>query len=172
MEEVILVDEQDREIGTMEKLAAHQQGKLHRAFSILIFNSRGELMLQQRAMDKYHSGGLWTNTCCSHPRPGESAIEAGRRKLVQEMGFDSELTYSHKFIYKVELDNNLIEHEWDHVLIGYYDGEPAINKDEALNWKFIGIDELRKDVVNNPQDYTLWFKIILEQPEFNTLQTA
>lgn len=172
MEEVILVDEQDREIGTMEKLAAHQQGKLHRAFSILVFNSRGELMLQQRAMDKYHSGGLWTNTCCSHPRPGESAVEAGRRKLVQEMGFDSELTYSHKFIYKVELDNNLIEHEWDHVLIGYYDGEPAINKHEALNWKFIGIDELRKDVVNNPQDYTIWFKIILEQPEFNTLQTA
>ncbi|MBX2894613.1 MAG: isopentenyl-diphosphate Delta-isomerase [Cyclobacteriaceae bacterium] len=172
MEEVILVDEQDREIGTMEKLAAHEQGKLHRAFSILIFNRKGELMLQQRALDKYHSGGLWTNTCCSHPRPGETAIEAGRRKLIQEMGFDCELTYSHKFIYKVELDNNLIEHEWDHVLIGSYNGEPALNPEEALSWKFMALDAIQKDVSVNPQNYTQWFKIILQQPQLNKLQIA
>lgn len=165
MEEVILVDEQDREIGTMEKLAAHQQGKLHRAFSILIFNSKGELMLQQRALDKYHSGGLWTNTCCSHPRPGESAIEAGKRKLLQEMGFECSLTYSHKFLYKVELDNNLIEHEWDHVLIGYYDKEPILNKEEAINWKFLGMETIRHDAMQNPNLYTRWFKIMLNQPE-------
>lgn len=172
MEEVILVDEQDREIGTMEKLAAHKLGKLHRAFSILVFNGKGELMLQQRARNKYHSGGLWTNTCCSHPRPGETAIEAGKRKLTQEMGFDCELTFSHKFIYKVELDNNLIEHEWDHVLIGSYDGTPNLNPEEALNWKFIALDSLQKDVAINPHLYTQWFKIILQQPQFNKLQIA
>ncbi|MBX2917259.1 MAG: isopentenyl-diphosphate Delta-isomerase [Cyclobacteriaceae bacterium] len=172
MEEVILVDEQDQEIGTMEKLAAHKLGKLHRAFSILVFNSKGELMLQQRALGKYHSGGLWTNTCCSHPRPGETAIEAGKRKLIQEMGFDCELTYSHKFIYKVELDNNLIEHEWDHVLIGSYEGAPNLNPEEALNWKFMALDALQKDVAVNPQHYTQWFKIILQQPQFNKLQIA
>lgn len=172
MEEVILVDEQDREIGTMEKLAAHELGKLHRAFSILVFNGKGELMLQQRARNKYHSGGLWTNTCCSHPRPGETAIEAGKRKLIQEMGFDCELTFSHKFIYKVELDNNLIEHEWDHVLIGSYDGTPNLNPEEALNWKFMALDSLQKDVAINPQHYTQWFKLILKQPQLNKLQIA
>ena len=172
MEEVILVDEHDREVGTMEKLEAHQKGLLHRAFSILVFNSKGELMLQQRAIHKYHSGGLWTNTCCSHPRPGETAIDAGKRKLIQEMGFDCELTYSHKFIYKVELDNNLIEHEWDHVLVGYYNNKPEINTSEAMNWKFIALDALQKDVVENPQHYTQWFKMILQQPELSNLQIA
>jgi isopentenyl-diphosphate delta-isomerase len=172
MEAVILVDEHDREIGTMEKLEAHQKGLLHRAFSILVFNSKGELMLQQRATNKYHSGGLWTNTCCSHPRPGETAIEAGKRKLIQEMGFDCELAYSHKFIYKVELDNNLIEHEWDHVLVGYYNDNPEINTSEAMNWKFMAMDVLQKDVAENPQDYTKWFKMILQQPELSNLQTA
>ncbi len=172
MEKVILVDEQDREIGTMEKLEAHQKGLLHRAFSILIFNSKGELMLQQRATHKYHSGGLWTNTCCSHPSPGETAIEAGKRKLLQEMGFDCHLTYSHKFIYNVELDNNLIEHEWDHVLIGYYNNPPQINTAEAMNWKFITLDALQKDVAENPQHYTQWFKMILKQPELSNLQLA
>lgn len=172
MEEVILVDEHDREVGTMEKLEAHQKGLLHRAFSILVFNSKGELMLQQRAIHKYHSGGLWTNTCCSHPRPGETAIAAGKRKLIQEMGFDCELTYSHKFIYKVELDNNLIEHEWDHVLVGYYNDKPEINTSEAMNWKFIALDALQKDVAENPQHYTQWFKMILQQPELSNLQIA
>lgn len=165
MEDVILVDEHDCETGTMEKLAAHQQGKLHRAFSILIFNSKGELMLQQRALHKYHSGGLWTNTCCSHPRPGETVIVAGKRKLVQEMGFDCALSYSHKFIYKAELDNNLIEHELDHVLFGYYDGEPVLNREEVLAWKFAALETIQHDVKQNPDLYTCWFKIILSQPE-------
>lgn len=172
MEEVILVDEHDREVGTMEKLEAHQKGLLHRAFSILVFNSKGELMLQQRAIHKYHSGGLWTNTCCSHPRPGETAIDAGKRKLIQEMGVDCELTYSHKFIYKVELDNNLIEHEWDHVLVGYYNDKPEINTSEAMNWKFMALDALQKDAAENPQLYTQWFKMILQQPELSNLQIA
>lgn len=172
MEEVILVDEHDREVGTMEKLEAHQKGLLHRAFSILVFNSKGELMLQQRAIHKYHSGGLWTNTCCSHPRPGETAIAAGKRKLIQEMGFDCELTYSHKFIYKVELDNNLIEHEWDHVLVGHYNDKPEINTSEAMNWKFMALDALQKDVAENPRHYTQWFKMILQQPELSNLQIA
>jgi isopentenyl-diphosphate Delta-isomerase len=170
MEEVILVDALDNEIGAMEKLAAHQQGLLHRAFSILIFNGKGELMLQQRAQNKYHSGGLWTNTCCSHPRPGESTIEAGRRKLVHEMGFDCDLSYSHKFIYKVRLDNNLIEHEWDHVLIGYYNGTPNLNLAEATSYRFRSLEEIKADAHTNPQHYTAWFKIILEQPELKSLQ--
>ncbi|HNT49451.1 MAG TPA: isopentenyl-diphosphate Delta-isomerase [Cyclobacteriaceae bacterium] len=169
MEEVILVDEHDRPVGTMEKLLAHQQGKLHRAFSILVFNSKGDLMLQQRAPDKYHSGGLWTNTCCSHPRPGENVIEAGKRKLIQEMGFDCDLTYSHTFIYKAELDNNLTEHELDHVLIGYYDDEPILNKEEVSNWKFAELKTIQDDVVQNPNQYTQWFKIILFQPELTRL---
>jgi isopentenyl-diphosphate delta-isomerase len=165
MEQVILVDEQDHEIGTMEKMEAHQKGLLHRAFSLLIFNTKGEMLLQQRAISKYHSGGLWTNTCCSHPLPGETIEQAGKRKLQQEMGFTCDLRYSHKFIYKVQLDNNLIEHEWDYVLIGYFDGTPAINKDEAQAWKFESIETIQHDAKENPDRYTCWFKLILDQPE-------
>ncbi|MBL7859734.1 MAG: isopentenyl-diphosphate Delta-isomerase [Cyclobacteriaceae bacterium] len=172
MEEVILVDELDREVGALEKMAAHRQGKLHRAFSILVFNSKGELLLQKRALGKYHSGGLWTNTCCSHPRPGETLVEAGKRKLLQEMGFDCDLTYSHKFLYKVELDNNLIEHEWDHVLIGYYDGDPQPNREEAMAWKYVPLEEIKTDARQRPEAYTLWFKLILEHPELNTFHTV
>ncbi|MBN8578534.1 MAG: isopentenyl-diphosphate Delta-isomerase [Cytophagales bacterium] len=170
MEAVILVDAQDNEIGTMEKLEAHQKGFLHRAFSILVFNSKGELMLQQRATSKYHSGGLWTNTCCSHPRPGETALEAGKRKLRHEMGFDCDLAYSHKFIYKVELDNNLIEHEWDYVLIGYSDATPKLNAEEAAAWKYVTLEEVRRDVDKNPNNYTRWFKLILQHPEVANLK--
>jgi isopentenyl-diphosphate Delta-isomerase len=172
MEEVILVDALDNELGAMEKLAAHQQGKLHRAFSILIFNSKGELLLQQRAHTKYHSGGLWTNACCSHPRPGESAIDAGKRKLMQEMGFECDLSYSHKFLYKVALDNDLIEYEWDHVLIGYFDGIPKLNPDEAIGFRFMPLDDVKADAKANPHRYTTWFKLILEQPELSSLQTT
>lgn len=170
MEEVILVDERDCEIGTLEKMAAHQQGKLHRAFSVLIFNRSGRLLLQQRAIKKYHSGGLWTNTCCSHPQPGEDILDAGRRKLIQEMGIDCNLTFSHKFIYKAVLDNNLIEHELDHVLVGFYDEEPRLNPDEVMNWKFVLLDEAQKDAEQNPNRYTHWFKLILNQPELNQLK--
>jgi len=165
MEQVILVDEQDNEIGSMEKMEAHQKGLLHRAFSIVIFNSKGEMLLQQRAREKYHSGGLWTNACCSHPRPGETLEEAGKRKLLQEMGFECDLNYSHKFIYKVELDNHLTEYEWDYVLVGYYDKAPVINRQEAQAWKYESLDSLRSDAQKNPKSYTCWFKIMLEQPE-------
>lgn len=170
MEHVILVDEQDREIGTMEKMEAHRKGLLHRAFSILIFNSNGEMLLQQRADEKYHSGGLWTNACCSHPRPGETLEDAGRRKLIQEMGFECELNYSHKFVYKVELDNQLTEYEWDYVLVGYYDGAPELNPNEAQAWKYQSLEAIRNDASLHPENYTSWFKIIINQPELFTYQ--
>jgi isopentenyl-diphosphate delta-isomerase len=169
MEQVILVDEYDNEIGHMEKMEAHQKGLLHRAFSIVIFNSKGEMLLQQRAVEKYHSGGLWTNACCSHPRPGETLEEAGKRKLRQEMGFDCDLNYSHKFIYKVELDNQLTEYEWDYVLIGYYDGTPAINRHEAQAWKYESLDSIRNDARQNPHVYTCWFRLMIDQPELQAI---
>jgi isopentenyl-diphosphate delta-isomerase len=165
MEHVILVDKQDNELGTMEKMEAHQKGLLHRAFSILIFNSKGEMLIQQRADSKYHSGGLWTNACCSHPRPGETIVEAGKRKLLQEMGFVCDLNFSHKFIYRVELENQLTEYEWDYVLIGNYDEAPTINPEEAQSWKYQSLDSIKADVYNNPDDFTTWFKLILAQPE-------
>lgn len=164
MEHVILVDEQDRPLGTMEKLEAHRQGELHRAFSVLIFNSRGELLLQKRSPSKYHSGGLWTNTCCSHPLPEEQISSAARRKLMQEMGIDLQPEFIFKFQYKVALDNQLIEHEIDHVLIGNFDGEPTLNPEEAEDWKFIAIDELKRDMEIRPADYTHWFKLIINHP--------
>jgi isopentenyl-diphosphate Delta-isomerase len=165
MEHVILVDEQDHEIGTMEKMEAHRKGLLHRAFSIVIFNSKGEMLLQQRAAEKYHSGGLWTNACCSHPRPGETLEDAGKRKLLQEMGFSCNLNYSHKFIYKVELDNQLTEYEWDYVLVGNYDGTPVVNPLEAQAWKYQSLASIRKHANENPEDYTCWFRLMLNQPE-------
>jgi len=165
MEQVILVDEQDNEIGAMEKMEAHQKALLHRAFSILIFNSQGEMLLQQRATEKYHSGGLWTNACCSHPQPGESIENAGQRKLYQEMGFVCTLNYSHKFLYKVELDNQLTEYEWDHVLVGYFDGVPSVNPHEAQAWKYQSLESICKEADENPHLYTRWFRLILKQPE-------
>jgi len=165
MEHVILVDENDHEIGTMEKMEAHQKGLLHRAFSIVIFNSKGEMLLQRRAIEKYHSGGLWTNACCSHPGPGEAIEDAGKRKLLQEMGFACDLNFSHKFIYKVEFDNQLTEYEWDYVLVGYYDGAPSVNPDEAQSWKYQSLESIRNDAEQNPDAYTCWFKLILKQPE-------
>jgi isopentenyl-diphosphate Delta-isomerase len=170
MEHVILVDEQDREIGTMEKMEAHKKGLLHRAFSILIFNSNGEMLLQQRADEKYHSGGLWTNACCSHPRPGETLEDAGKRKLIQEMGFECELNYSHKFVYKVELNNQLTEYEWDYVLVGYYNGAPELNPNEAQAWKYASLEAIRNDAYLHPEKYTSWFKLIINQPELFAYQ--
>jgi isopentenyl-diphosphate delta-isomerase len=163
---VILVDDQDKEIGIEEKIAAHQNGgKRHRAFSILIFNNKGELMLQQRAFKKYHCGGLWTNTCCSHPRPGEEILSAAHRRLQEEMGFDCELKEIFEFNYTAPLDHDLTENEHDHVFVGYYDLEPNINPLEAESWKWISIADLNEDIKNNPQNYTFWFKVILK--EFN-----
>lgn len=164
MEQVILVDEDDRPLGLLEKMEAHRQGKLHRAFSIVLFNSRGELLLQKRASAKYHSGGLWTNTCCSHPQPGETMSQATRRKLKQEMGIDLQPEFAYTFLYKVALDNDLWEHELDHVYTGIYDGTPDINPDEVEDWKFIDLADLRHDMATHPDRYTHWFKIIAHHP--------
>ncbi|MDP3057119.1 MAG: isopentenyl-diphosphate Delta-isomerase [bacterium] len=162
-EKIILVDKNDKEIGLGEKLKVHQEGKLHRAFSIFIFNSKGELMLQQRARSKYHSGGLWTNTCCSHPGSGERFEEAVHRRLQEEMGFDCEMKEIFSFIYKAKLDHGLWEHEFDHVFIGRFDGEPRINPEEADDWKWINFDELKKDISENSGNYTVWFKIAVDK---------
>ncbi|MEZ4854231.1 isopentenyl-diphosphate Delta-isomerase [Flavobacterium sp.] len=164
-EKVILVDINDEPLGLMEKLAAHEQGLLHRAFSVFIFNDANELMLQQRAAGKYHSPLLWTNTCCSHQRAGETNIQAGKRRLQEEMGFETDLTELFHFIYKAPFDNGLTEHELDHVMIGKYNSSPKINTDEVENWKWISIDALKEDMTANPEQYTVWFKIIFE--EFN-----
>ncbi|MYE91072.1 isopentenyl-diphosphate Delta-isomerase, partial [Candidatus Poribacteria bacterium] len=160
-EHVILVDSMGREIGTEEKLKAHREGKLHRAFSIFIFNTRGELLLQKRSATKYHSGGLWTNTCCSHPRLGESHYCAARRRLNEEMGFDCELTELFSFIYHAELENHLFEHELDSVFVGRYNGQPVPNPAEVDDWQWRDTEKLKRDVGNNPEHYTYWFRLIL-----------
>ncbi len=168
-EHVILVDEADNETGSMEKMEAHRKGLLHRAFSILLFNFKGEVLLQKRSVKKYHSGGLWTNTCCSHPLPDETVLHAAKRKLWQEMGIDMQPEYAFKFIYKTPLDHQLIEHELDHVLIGHFDGEPNINPDEVEDWRRIDLEELRREMNEKPHDYTVWFRIIINHPELRIL---
>jgi len=162
-ETVILVNEADAVIGQMAKLEAHQKGILHRAFSLFIFNSKGELLLQQRAMHKYHSPGLWTNTCCSHQRAGESNIEAGKRRLGEEMGISCELTDVFSFIYKASFDNGLTEHELDHVMVGQYEANPIINEEEVMDYKWLSLQNLKMDMDKNPERYTAWFKIILNE---------
>ncbi len=169
MEHVILVDQEDNAIGTMEKLEAHQKGALHRAFSILLFNSRGEILLQKRSRLKYHSSSLWTNTCCSHPLPYETMEEATRRKLKQEMGIDLRLEFAYKFTYKANLDKGLVEHECDHVFIGTFDGTPEINPEEVEDWKFSEINSLRDDIRKNPGSYTFWFKLIVNHPQLTSV---
>jgi len=158
-EEVILVNEKDVVVGFMEKMEAHRLGLLHRAFSVFVFNSKGELMLQKRAKSKYHSGGLWTNTCCSHPRPNEKLVDAAIRRLQEEMGFFCELEQKFSFIYKAELDNELTEYEYDYVLFGQYDNKPKLNTDEADEFKFVSLSELELSIKNKSEEYTEWFKI-------------
>lgn len=162
-EYVILVDEQDRKLGLMEKIEAHEKGVLHRAFSVFILNHKNQLLLQQRALHKYHSGGLWTNTCCSHPRDGETNIEAAHRRLQEEMGMDAPLEKLLHFVYRAEFDNNMIEHELDHVFVGKCDANPVINPDEVEAYKWMDLDELKADIEKNPQLYTAWFKIIFNE---------
>lgn len=162
-EKVILVDEQNNPIGLMPKLEAHEKALLHRAFSVFIMNRKGEVMLQQRALHKYHSPGLWTNTCCSHQRENETNVEAGKRRLQEEMGFVTELTDVISFIYKAPFDNGLTEHEYDHVLLGYYEDNPNINPEEVADWKWELPENIKKDIEQNPQKYTEWFKIIFEK---------
>ncbi len=162
-EQVILVNEKDEQIGLMPKMEAHEKAVLHRAFSVFVFNSKQQLMLQQRAADKYHSPLLWTNTCCSHQRNGESNIEAGKRRLQEEMGFVCELEEKTSFIYKAPFDNGLTEHELDHVMVGFYDEDPIINKEEVESFKYMTVEEVKADIQVNPQMYTEWFKIIFDK---------
>ncbi len=162
-EQVVLVDIQDNPIGLMEKMEAHEKAVLHRAFSVFIFNDKGELMLQQRAAHKYHSPLLWTNTCCSHQRDGESNIEAGRRRLQEEMGFVTDIKEVFSFIYKAPFDNGLTEHELDHVMIGYYNKSPKINKEEVEDYKWMTLIDVKSDIKKNPEKYTAWFKIIFDK---------
>lgn len=160
---VVLVNEMDEKIGLMPKLEAHEKGVLHRAFSVFIYNDKGQLLLQQRALHKYHTPGLWANTCCSHPRDGESPLEAGVRRLQEEMGFETSLIYRKSFIYKASFDNGLTEHELDHILIGRYDEEPNINPEEVADYVWMHIPDILEDIELNPDKYTAWFKIILRE---------
>jgi isopentenyl-diphosphate delta-isomerase len=164
-EYVILVDEQDNKLGLMEKIEAHEKGVLHRAFSVFILNQKNQLLLQQRALHKYHSGGLWTNTCCSHPRDGETNLEAAHRRLQEEMGMNAPAPLEKllDFVYRAEFDNNMIEHELDHVFVGQSEDEPKINPEEVESYKWMDLDELKADIENNPEIYTAWFKIIFNE---------
>lgn len=169
-EKVILVDKENNPIGTMPKMEAHEKAVLHRAFSVFILNAKGELMLQQRALHKYHSPALWTNTCCSHQREGEENLEAGRRRLKEEMGFSAPLEELFSFIYKAPFDNGLTEHELDHVMMGYFEGEPVINPEEVASWKWMSLEGIAADMALNPDRYTAWFKIIFKR-FFNHIQS-
>lgn len=162
-ERVVLVDEQDVELGSEEKLAAHRRGLLHRALSVFVFDVAGRLLLQQRAVAKYHSGGLWTNTCCSHPRPGESVTDAAHRRLREEMGFDCELQPAFTFLYRAPFADGLAEHELDHVLLGRFDGEPAANPDEVADWAWVEPRRLEQALAQDPARYTVWLPLALAE---------
>ncbi len=160
---VVLVDEDDRVIGTEGKMAAHIAGKLHRAVSVFVFNTDGKLLLQQRAASKYHSAGLWSNTCCGHPRPEEETDHAAHRRLQDEMGFDCPLQRGFAFVYKRQLDGGLVEHEYDHVFVGHHDDAPSLTPAEVADWRWVGADELLTDLKENPDRYTAWFGLALEK---------
>ncbi len=160
-EQVVLVDEADRAIGVEGKMAVHRSGKLHRALSVFVFDAGGRLLLQQRASAKYHSGGLWSNTCCSHPRPEEDSLGAAKRRLWEEMGVACELSKAFEFTYRAKLDNQLVEHEYDHVYFGRYDGLPVLNRDEADDWRWVEMSQLSADVERNPGAYSYWLAACL-----------
>jgi len=162
-EQVILVDKNDNQIGLMPKMEAHEKALLHRAFSVFTFNDKGELLLQQRAADKYHSPLLWTNTCCSHQRDGETSLKAGKRRLQEEMGFSCELEEVFSFIYKAPFDNGLTEHELDHVMVGNYNEDPVINREEVEAFKWMTLEEVKTDMELQPETYTAWFTIIFNE---------
>ena len=163
--DVILVDRNDNPLGTMEKLKAHEEGVLHRAFSIFLFNDNGELLLQRRNENKYHSGGLWTNTCCSHPKPGEKIIDGAKTRLMEEMGIEAPFKFAFSFIYKAEFENGLTENEFDHVFIGKFSGIPYPNPEEVSEWRYLSIESISQEIIENPKDYTAWFKIVLPKLE-------
>ncbi|MCV9385416.1 isopentenyl-diphosphate Delta-isomerase [Reichenbachiella ulvae] len=162
MEEVVLVDHLDNEIGVEEKLRAHENGSLHRAFSVFIFNSQGDMLIQQRAAGKYHSANLWSNACCSHPRPNENINDAAHRRLKEELGMEAELNWLMSFQYKIDFENGLIEHELDHVFVGISDDKAIINPDEVSAIKYISTESLLKDLEESPQNYTFWFKELIK----------
>ncbi len=162
-QEVILVDEFDCAVGTEEKMKAHEEGLLHRAFSVFIINNKNELLLQKRANSKYHSPGLWTNTCCSHPAPGEDLQLSAEKRLLEEMGFTCSLSWLFKFIYKTSFENNLTEYELDHVYIGKFNGKPIPDPDEVEDWQWLDTDFLKLDVKNNPHKYTFWLRYVYDR---------
>ena len=161
-DQVILVNEEDEMLGVGEKIKIHRRGLLHRAFSIFIFNSHGELLLQRRALDKYHSPGLWSNTCCGHPKPGEQVLVAAHRRLKTEMGLDCPLEQLGSFIYRADVGDGLVEHELDHLLMGHSDLEPTPNLDEAIGWKWIRFATLGNEITNDPKDFTSWLRIVMD----------
>ncbi|MBL7743181.1 MAG: isopentenyl-diphosphate Delta-isomerase [Chitinophagaceae bacterium] len=164
-EQVVLVNENDEAVGTMDKMEAHKKGVLHRAFSVFVFNSKGEMLLQRRALNKYHSGGLWTNSCCSHPQPGEEVHVAAVRRLQEEMGFVTALEKIFDFVYKAEFDNGLTEHEFDHVFAGEYDGTIDFNPAEVMDYCYRSFDEVRNDLQQQPGKFTAWFHLAFPRIE-------
>lgn len=160
---VVLVDDDGNRIGECEKMRAHLEGKHHLAFSVFLFDLDGRWLLQKRAEDKYHSGGLWSNTCCSHPGPGEDLHEAAMKRLQQEMGIECEISEAFVFTYRAELDGGLVEHETDQVFIGEFDGDPVPNPAEASDWKWVDTDSLQRDIAENPESYSAWFRICHKQ---------
>ena len=162
MESVILVDDNDIEVGVMEKMEAHLTGTMHRAISVFVFNEKGDYLLQQRAQHKYHSGSKWSNTCCSHPRPGEALLDAAHRRLKEEMGLDCKLAFWFSFKYRAELDHGLVENEYDHVFMGISNDLPRPNPNEVSSFKYISRADLEKDLISNPEHYSEWFKICLQ----------
>lgn len=170
-EEVILVDEKDQQIGTMAKLQVHIEGKFHRALSVFIFNSSGELLLQQRAFDKYHSAGKWTNTCCSHPRPGEQTIAAAKRRLKEEMVLECELDPVFNFSYRTEFDNGLIENEYDHVFFGLSDVMPQPNPKEVADFRYTTMEQLQSSLIYDNKNYTEWLKICFKEVMAHYIKT-
>ncbi len=163
--QVILVDVNDRQDGVMEKMEAHEKGLLHRAFSVFIFNAKGEMLLQQRALSKYHSGGLWTNACCSHPYPGEETMAAAKRRLKEELGFEASIEKVFDFVYKADFDNGLTEHEFDHVFIGEYEGRIDFNEEEVMDICHKDVQKIREDLQANSPKYTAWFHLAFPKIE-------
>jgi isopentenyl-diphosphate delta-isomerase len=170
-EQLILVDAEDRELGVGDKLQAHLTGTLHRAFSIFVFDNQKQLLIQKRALTKYHSGGLWSNTVCGHPRPGENTIDAAHRRLKEEMGFDCELCFTFGFLYRAELSNQLIEHEYDHVFVGNFDGEPHPETLEVAAWRWISMPDLETDLGDHPEKYSYWLRVAVNRDEWSCLSS-
>jgi isopentenyl-diphosphate delta-isomerase len=169
-ESVILVDEMDRELGFAEKLAAHRAGALHRAFSVFVFDARGRLLLQRRATEKYHSGGLWSNTACGHPRPGEETSVAARRRLREEMNVECELREAFAFVYRAQVGGALVEHEFDHVFVGEHAGDPAPDAAEVEEWKWIAVDDLRRHLARAPESYSAWLRLVVESEMWRRIE--